>query len=60
MWLCLNHNCFVCYRTTALEVMDDVDNYVADLRNRLGVEILKFGIVYLYKEKRKVYYSLFV
>ena len=57
MCVYLNHNCFVCYGTTALEVMDSVDSYVADTRNRLGVETPKLGIVYSYKENRKVHYS---
>ena len=38
-------------------MMDNIDSYVADPRNRLGVETLKLGMVHLYKEKRKVYYS---
>ena len=37
----------------ALEVMDNIDSYVADPRNRLGVEMPKFGIVYMYNEKGK-------
>ena len=40
-----------------LEVTDNGDSYVADPRNRLGVETSKLGIVYSYKENRKVYYS---
>ena len=38
-------------------MMDNVDIYVADPRNKLAVETPKMGVVYLYKEKRKVYYS---
>ena len=37
----------------ALEVMDNVDSYVADPRNILRVETPKFGIVYSYEEKGK-------
>ena len=33
--------------------MDNVDSYVADPRNKLGVETPKLGIVYLYKEKKE-------
>ena len=40
-----------------LEVVDNVESYVADPRNRVGVETSKLGIVYQYKEKGKVYYS---
>ena len=32
-------------------MMDNVDSYVADRRNRLGVETSKLGIVYSHKEK---------
>ena len=38
-------------------MMDNIDSYVADPRNRLGVETPTLGIVYSYKEKKKVYHS---
>ena len=38
---------------TVLEVMDNVDSYVAEPRNRLGVETPKLGMSIFIKEKRK-------
>jgi hypothetical protein len=38
-------------------MIDNVDSYVADPRNKLAVETLELGVVYSYKEKKKVYYS---
>ena len=37
--------------------MDNVDSYVADPKNKMAEETPKMGVVYSYKEKRKVYDS---